>query len=471
MYDAFEAARAAGTNIAFFGANNVYWQVRLETSAIGGGNRTIVSYKDPVLDPVAQSELKTDLFRNIGRPEQSLLGVMYDTFNDYSPDGDFNTDLIVLNSNNSLYEGSGLTDGASIAKIVGYEIDRRFDEFPSPEGSNYTLLSASPFLSINGDTVVANSSIYQAPSGAWVFSSGTMSWSWALEKPGFVNEGIRRVTTNLMNRFLGTAAPPPVVPPPPIDPVDPPPPVGNDAELLNPPANSVVRSGQEFTWSDVGADEYWLDVGDFFGAGQGSNTSGTVDYIPANGETFNVRLWTIRNDDWTFTDRQYIAESDDDTSPPPVEPPQPPPGSSSCVIYASYDVPKAISAEGTPRVVSSLDVKDHGTVVDVNVIDLSGQHDFFSDLHFTLASPLGTSVGIMDNSCPGYAAHYYLSLDDEAPVSWDCLPDDGGYYIPDGPLGTFIGEQANGEWQLIVNDIGHFDGGSLKSWALEVCFD
>src|SRR5207249_6518820 len=46
MRDAAEAARDAGVNLAFFGADAVYWQVRFEASATGVANRVMVCYKD-----------------------------------------------------------------------------------------------------------------------------------------------------------------------------------------------------------------------------------------------------------------------------------------------------------------------------------------------------------------------------------------------------------------------------------------
>src|SRR5438309_234101 len=51
MYDAVEAARNIGVNLAFFGSNAIYWQVRYEPSASGAANRVLVCYKDPGLDP------------------------------------------------------------------------------------------------------------------------------------------------------------------------------------------------------------------------------------------------------------------------------------------------------------------------------------------------------------------------------------------------------------------------------------
>ena len=47
MFDAAAAARDAGTNLAFFGANAVYWQVRFEAATDGTPNRTMVVQAAP----------------------------------------------------------------------------------------------------------------------------------------------------------------------------------------------------------------------------------------------------------------------------------------------------------------------------------------------------------------------------------------------------------------------------------------
>src|SRR5439155_8749563 len=68
----------------------------------------------------------------------------------------------------------------------------------------YTLLSQSPVVNIStGLPDYANSSIYQAPSGAWVFAAGTISWGWALSRSGYADARIQQTTTNILNRFLG----------------------------------------------------------------------------------------------------------------------------------------------------------------------------------------------------------------------------------------------------------------------------
>src|SRR5205814_589081 len=79
MYDAAVAARDAGVNLAFFGADAVYWQIRFEPSSSGVPNRVMVCYKDATIDPVTDPSLKTVNRRDdqVNRPEQTLTGVQY----------------------------------------------------------------------------------------------------------------------------------------------------------------------------------------------------------------------------------------------------------------------------------------------------------------------------------------------------------------------------------------------------------
>jgi len=78
MYDAAEGARNAGVNLAFFGANSIYFQVRFEDSAVGA-DRIMVSYKDDWRDPTPNPADKTTNWRLVNRPEQGLLGVQFVT--------------------------------------------------------------------------------------------------------------------------------------------------------------------------------------------------------------------------------------------------------------------------------------------------------------------------------------------------------------------------------------------------------
>ncbi len=198
MYDAAEVARDAGIDLAFFGSNDVYWQVRFAASSSGTPNRVMICYKDAVKDPEPNPALKTARFREVGRAEQQLIGIMYDTWADPS----LNSDMVVINSDHWLYAGSGAQNGDRIPRITGYEIDRLMTEFPAPINTQHTLLAHSPYVDNAGRTTYANSSIYRAPSGAWVFGAGTMSWSWALDRDGYTDSRIQQATHNLLARFL-----------------------------------------------------------------------------------------------------------------------------------------------------------------------------------------------------------------------------------------------------------------------------
>jgi hypothetical protein len=201
MYNAAQAARDGKVNLGFFGANPLYWQVRFEASAAGVANRVIVCYKDASIDPV-QGPTTTVNWRDppLNRPEQALIGVMFTN----QTQGSANAPYVVKNSSNWVYANTGFKDGDSVAGLVGYEADRSFATYPIP-ATNQVLLSASPFVAAFGNGPdTSNSSIYQAPSGAWVFATGTMSWSWYLDNYAMTNQTdarIQQATTNVLNAF------------------------------------------------------------------------------------------------------------------------------------------------------------------------------------------------------------------------------------------------------------------------------
>ena len=201
MFDAAVAARDAGVNLGFFGADAAYWQIRFEASASGVPNRIVVCYKDASIDPV-QGPTTTVRWRDapVSRPEQTLVGVQYTGEVTWSN----LTDYVVINSSHPLYAGTGFSNGDRVTGILGYEMDRYMPEYPAPPSTSRTLLSSSPFVSIDdGLSYQANSSIYQAPSGAWVFGAGTIAWGWALDdlEMNLSDPRIQRMTANILNLF------------------------------------------------------------------------------------------------------------------------------------------------------------------------------------------------------------------------------------------------------------------------------
>src|SRR5438034_564277 len=65
-------------------------------------------------------------------------------------------------------------------------------------------------LGNGGPSDYSNSSVYQAPSGAWVFAAGTIAWSWGLDNfngYNFADPRIQQTTANVLNAFLTGVAP------------------------------------------------------------------------------------------------------------------------------------------------------------------------------------------------------------------------------------------------------------------------
>src|SRR5436309_9879173 len=232
MFDAAEAARDNGVNLAFFGADGVAEQVRFEPSDAGVANRVMVCYKDAAIDPV-QGPTTTTLWRfpPVNRPEQTLMGVQ-STFTWL-----LNTNYVVINSSHWVYAGTGFKDGDSVPGIVGYELDTYMPSYPPPNSANFTLLSQSPYTDSAGVSGYANSSIYQAPSGAWVFTAGTESWSWALDNfiHGLADSRLQQTTANILDAFL-TGAPGGSAPT-----------ITSFAPTSGPVGTSVTLSGTNFT--------------------------------------------------------------------------------------------------------------------------------------------------------------------------------------------------------------------------------
>lgn len=210
MYDAAVSARDNGVSLGFFNGNSVYWQIRFEASASGQPDRVQVCYKDATLDPVKDTT-STVRWRDppVNRAEQQLMGAMFVAM---QPDGVPPAPYVVTNSSNSIYSGTGLNNGDSIPGIVGYEADRYVNGYTAPTTSagTYFTLSSSPFQTSNNTTEYQQSTIYQAPSGAWVFAAGTIEWSWGLyndDAQSYADPRIQQITANLLNRFAAGAQP------------------------------------------------------------------------------------------------------------------------------------------------------------------------------------------------------------------------------------------------------------------------
>ena len=145
-----------------------------------------------------------------------------------------------------------------------------------------------------------------------------------------------------------------------------------------------------------------------------------------------------------------------------------------CEDFASTDTPIAIPSVGTPTVLSTINVMLDGTVTDVNVKNINGPHSFENDLVFTLISPMGTRVELIDIDCPfslGDRSGFDYSFDDASATPISCGLVNGTTYQPSGNLADFNTESSMGDWQLEVKDEADRNGGDLDGWTLELCVE
>ncbi len=172
--DAFEQARDHGVNLAFMGANVGFWQMRYEDAG-----RTIVEYRNAQLDPEPNAALKTIMFRRLQppRPECQLRAVNWwggvGASHDYAPVASALAD--------AWFRNTGFTAASTLRGLVGYEWDA-ID--PSCSVPTQRVLFHWTGTTANAD---ADAVRYIAPSGAIVFSTGSLQFSWGLD--AFGNRG------------------------------------------------------------------------------------------------------------------------------------------------------------------------------------------------------------------------------------------------------------------------------------------
>jgi hypothetical protein len=203
-----EGARDAGVNLAFFSGNEVFWKTRWENSIDGTNTpyRTMVTYKetygdvvDP-LDPPVWTGTWGDPTKSPpadgGKPENALTGTLFKV-NGSGPDNmDLSMQVPAADGKMRFWRNTSIaTMGANqVATLppgtLGYEWDVDPDNLVRPAGLfhlstatyNLTVDYLLNFGTVYGaGTATHHMTTYRAPSGALVFSSGSVQWSWGLD--------------------------------------------------------------------------------------------------------------------------------------------------------------------------------------------------------------------------------------------------------------------------------------------------
>jgi len=163
-YNVVQRYRNLGGNLMFLSANNFFWKV---------------VFKGQVMRRVGE-------WRNLGRPEASIVGVQYVASNYGIHQGAY-----IANTTGApwVFAGTGLANGQSFGRY-GYEIDIR-----SPATPPGTILLASiPDLMGPGRT--AEMTYYETAAGAKVFAAGALNFGASVGDPV-----VARILDNLWARL------------------------------------------------------------------------------------------------------------------------------------------------------------------------------------------------------------------------------------------------------------------------------
>jgi len=195
-----EGARDAGTNVVFFGANNVYWRTRLEAS-FAGEDRVLVCYRKALLDPfrLSHPDATTTRWREgpVPDPESTLTGSVY---GDLGVTGMFT----VTEPGFFAFRGTGAAQGDTYAGLTAGEVDRLYPTAGRPEfahARDLVVFAHSPAAGRHTSHGWSDSTFYTAPSGAGVLNMGTMNWLQAQTDQGVParsREFAARVTQNII---------------------------------------------------------------------------------------------------------------------------------------------------------------------------------------------------------------------------------------------------------------------------------
>ncbi|HEX9067001.1 MAG TPA: N,N-dimethylformamidase beta subunit family domain-containing protein [Streptosporangiaceae bacterium] len=172
------AARNAGVNVAFFGANAMFRRVRMAPAKLGGPERLVICYKtsytqDPMYgkdNALVTSDWREPPHRD---PESSLTGTLYES-------NPVTADYVVISPESWVFAGTGARAGTRFKGLVGDEYDRVNPRYPVPRPIE--VLAHSP-LTCRGVHSYADSAYYTHAGGAGVFNTGTMRWVESLAAP------------------------------------------------------------------------------------------------------------------------------------------------------------------------------------------------------------------------------------------------------------------------------------------------
>lgn len=120
-------------------------------------------------------------------------------------------------------------------------------------------------------------------------------------------------------------------------------------------------------------------------------------------------------------------------------------------------------------VTSDINATNVTTYITKVIVDINASGVVPYDNEYRLMGPSGTIILLSDNK--GNGPTFIATFDDNATILMSNQTSNSfinGSYVPEEPLATFEGENANGIWTLIVVDnIGGFTN-TLNSWSITI---
>jgi hypothetical protein len=202
------AARDAGVNLAFLGANNLWWHARLLASPGAADPDRQVVWRDTVGDPTPHRQSQNYTLLWSQWPEhRDGAAVLGQSHAGIGVHGGYQ----LMAAPPWLLAGTGLRPGTSSGggSVLPIAVGNEADGF-NPGGSNppdLTVVAAGVLRGARGPVTVS-ADYYSAPAGAGVFAAGSTDWSCGLDGecldqdvPAATVSALRALTRNIVLGF------------------------------------------------------------------------------------------------------------------------------------------------------------------------------------------------------------------------------------------------------------------------------
>jgi hypothetical protein len=219
---AFARARDEGRSLIFISSDTMAWRVRFArasaaSSEAGEPDHVIVAYKETAdrdpdraepsgLFPLGGAALVGSAYNGCITPRVGQLGPPTYRYYAWTPSPSLQPSW--------LFAQTGVSARTRIPGIVGYELDQRTPATPPGTllvgtGTGVPCMGENEPSPVRG--TVAQTTLYEARSGALVFATGTLGWEYALspvpqaspDVPASPDPRVVAMTRNLLARVLG----------------------------------------------------------------------------------------------------------------------------------------------------------------------------------------------------------------------------------------------------------------------------